>query len=137
MAADQDYAALILQAEKAVAGVKDPDLKRIAFQKILDELLSGGSAKTQAPKPTKAAAKPRKATTTTSKGGPKAYIEEMIADGFFRKKPKTLAEVKAELENRGHHIPLTNLSTPMQRLTQRRILRRSKLDSGVFAYSEW
>jgi hypothetical protein len=39
MAADQDYAALILQAEKAVAGVKDPDLKRIAFQKILDELL--------------------------------------------------------------------------------------------------
>ena len=29
-----DFSALALEAEKAVAGVKDPDLRKIAFQKI-------------------------------------------------------------------------------------------------------
>ncbi len=33
--ADDKYAALVAQAEKAVAAVKDPSLKQIAFQKIL------------------------------------------------------------------------------------------------------
>jgi hypothetical protein len=41
----------------------------------------------------------------------------MVDDGFF-KKPKTISEVKAELENRGHHIPLTSLSGPMQALSE-------------------
>jgi hypothetical protein len=35
----QDYSEVVAQAEKAVASVKDPDLKKIAFQKILDDLL--------------------------------------------------------------------------------------------------
>jgi hypothetical protein len=43
MKADADYSALVSQAEKAVSGVKDAELRRIAFQKILENLL-GGSA---------------------------------------------------------------------------------------------
>jgi hypothetical protein len=38
-----DYAQLVAQAEKAVAAVTDPELKRIAFQKVLDDLLAAGS----------------------------------------------------------------------------------------------
>jgi len=135
-----DYSELVAQAEKAVAGVKDPELKRIAFQKILDDLLGGsvlpaarhgGAAK----KRPAAGAKTKRAASS----GPQAYVEELIEESFF-KKPKTIANVKAELENRGHHIPLTSLSGPLQKLCQRRSLRRQRVKSGkkqTFAYSHW
>lgn len=46
---DTDYATLIAEAERAVAGVKDADLRRVAFEKILDTLLAGDTA-TKMPK---------------------------------------------------------------------------------------
>ena len=39
MAKSPDFSVLVGEAEKAVQGVKDPELKRIAFQKVLEELL--------------------------------------------------------------------------------------------------
>jgi hypothetical protein len=64
----------------------------------------------------------------------------MIEDAFFTK-PKTISEVKAELENRGHHIPLTSLSGPLQKLCQAKKLRRQKVEGKgkkrPFAYSNW
>jgi len=47
--------------------------------------------------------------TLRKRAGTAAYIEELIDEQFFAK-PKTIASVKAELGNRGHHIPLTSLS---------------------------
>lgn len=140
MAAREDYSELVAYAEKAVAGVKDPELKRIAFQKILDDLLGGAAS--PAPRP---AASSKKSSTTTkpkraAKSGPHAYVEELVDDGFF-KKPKTIAHVKAELENRGHHIPLTSLSGPLQKFCQRKMLRRQRVKTSdkkqTFAYSHW
>lgn len=123
MATAPDYPALVAQAEKAVQGVKDPELKRIAFQKVLEELLGA--------KPTTAerTAKPRKgsgsrpAPAAKAASGPRTYIREMHDKGFF-KKPKTMTDVKVELENRGHHIPLTSLSGPLQALCKSKLLRR-------------
>lgn len=143
MSTDRNYADLVARAEKAVAGVKDPELKRVAFQKVLDDLLalqSGAIPRKRAPGHSAPASGARKAKAARS--GPQAYIEEMVTDGFFKKpKKKTIAQVKAELENRGHHIALTGLSGPLQKLTQRRKLRRSKSKiSGkrqTFVYSEW
>jgi len=133
-----DYGTLVAQAEEAVKSVKDPELKRVAFQKILDELLSSGSS-----------AQPRKAhkrrtrvdsSKKSKSGGPQASVREMCDEGFF-KKPKTIAQVKAELENRGHHIPLTSLSGPLQKLCQQRVLRRQRTKGDnkkqVFTYTEW
>lgn len=135
-----NYPELVAQAEKAVAGVKDPELRRIAFQKILDDLLGGTAAPAMRHG---AAAKKRPVASGKAKraahGGPQAYVEELVEEGFF-KKPKTIANVKAELENRGHHIPLTSLSGPLQKLCQRRSLRRQRVKSGkkqTFAYSHW
>jgi hypothetical protein len=45
---------------------------------------------------------PRTAAKPKKGGGPKGCVRELIDDGFF-KKPKTIAEVKAELANRGAH----------------------------------
>lgn len=141
MTTTPDYSELVAQAEKAVANVKDPELKRIAFQKVLDDLLApSSSTKTrQAASSKKRTAEGSKAKRS-AKGGPQAYVDELANEGFF-KKPKTIANVKAELENRGHHIPLTSLSGPLQKLCQRKILRRQKLKTSgkkqTFAYSNW
>lgn len=132
------YSELVAQAERAVSNVKDAELRRVAFERILNDLLG---AEDHEPKST-----PRKAVRKSSnasrkpgarkRGGPQSYVEEMADDGFF-KKPKTISEVKAELENRGHHIPVTSLSGPMQKLCQKKVLRRQKPDGKTFAYSNW
>lgn len=136
-----DYPELVAQAEKAVASVKDPELKRIAFQKILDDLLglSGTSSvrhSSLSKRQPAAVAKSKRG----SRSGPQAYVDELVQDGFF-KTPKTIAHVKAEMENRGHHIPLTSLSGPLQKLCQRRTLRRQRIKTSgkkqTFAYSRY
>jgi len=49
--------------------------------------------------------------------------------------------VKAELENRGHHIALTSLSGPLQKLTLKKQLRRQKTKTAgkkqTYSYSNW
>jgi membrane protein involved in colicin uptake len=148
----KSYSELVAQAESAVSVVKDAELRRVAFEKILDDLLASASA---------AASMPSRATTghrtggstrarssniaaggesKSARTGTTAYIEELIGEEFFSK-PKTISEVKAELGNRGHHIPMTSLSGPLQRLCQKRRLRRQKTDDEgkkkAFAYSHW
>ncbi len=132
------YAELVAQAENAVAGVKDAELRRVAFERILNDLLGGGSeGQSGKPAAVARAAKHKPAKSMAKKrSGPQAYIEEMIGEGFF-KKPKTISEVKAELENQGHHIPLTSLSGPMQKLCQKKLLRRQKTAGKTFSYSNW
>jgi len=143
MKKSKPYAELVTQAEEATRAIKDPELRRVAFERVLDDLLagSGGATKSEAP----AAQPAQRAAPSSPKAkksrGPKGYIRELVADGFF-KKPKTIAEVKAELANRGHHIALTSLSGPLQSLCQDRVLRRhkAKTETGkkpAYNYSEW
>lgn len=146
---DKPYTELVAQAARAVAGVKDAELRRAAFERVLDDLLStaarsSGSAPAARPapanRPGRAVGGARRGRPKAKRGGPQAYVEEMIDEKFFAK-PKTIAEVKAELENRGHHIPLTSLSGPLQKLCQQKMLRRQKAKGKgnklTFAYSNW
>jgi membrane protein involved in colicin uptake len=146
---NKSYSELVAQAESAVSAVKDAELRRVAFEKILDDLLASSSAGAQEAKAnqgtTSAGRRRPKAKivgseSKSARGGTSAYIEELIDENFFSK-PKTISEVKAELGNRGHHIPLTSLSGPLQRLCQKKKLRRQKTDGEgkkkAFAYSNW
>ena len=141
MAKQPKYEELVVRAEKAVAAVKDPELRRVAFEKVLDDLLAAFSS----PAPAAASkGRSRKAAAKTparkTPSGPSGYLREILDEGFFRSQ-KTIAQVKAELENRGHHIPLTSLSGPLQALCQRRVLRRQKKktrgNKQTYSYSEW
>jgi hypothetical protein len=146
MTSKADYSDIVKQAEAAVASIKDGDLKTIAFGKILDTLLGqGGSPKQQDESSSnKRAAVGKQTKGMTAKApkkrsGPKGYLEELVEEDFF-KTPKTLAAIRAELGNRGHHIPVTSLSRPMMLLCQERKLRRQKAKDGkkeVFTYSNW
>jgi hypothetical protein len=144
------YADLVAQAEQAVSGVKDAELRRVAFERVLDDLLAGGRGGAGHPGES---SKSRKHAGHSSKGGelpasrsprarggPQAYVEELVSDGFF-KKQKTISDVKAELGNRGHHVALTSLSGPLQKLCVRRALRRQKIEGPggkkAYGYSDW
>lgn len=139
MTTKPDYAELVAQAEKSVSSVKDPELKRIAFQKVLDDLLGPSvGLTTRQPASSKKRATLSDKNQRGSRGGPQVYLNELVEENFF-KTPKTITHVKAELENRGHHIPRTSLSGPLQKLCQRRTLRRQKIKTSgknqTFAYS--
>jgi hypothetical protein len=146
------YAELIAQADQAVSGVKDAELRRVAFERVLDDLLSGGRSNEESDRPYRVVSPARRPTpkarargavgtpASAKRLGPQGYVEELIEDGFF-KKQKTISEVKAELGNRGHHIALTSLSGPLQKLCQKKALRRQKIDGNggkkTFGYSNW
>ncbi|HEY2534992.1 MAG TPA: hypothetical protein VGJ20_45000 [Xanthobacteraceae bacterium] len=142
MTRNSNCAAFVAQAEGAVKDLKDPELKRIAFEKILEDLMRGGEDR---PPPSSPAAKrsvkkAKAAKTKSTKAGTHSYIRELTDEAFF-KKPKTISDVKVELENRGHHIPMTSLSGPLQRLCQSRELRRSRTAAAsgkkTYTYSNW
>lgn len=137
MSDTKKYASLVEQAEQAVQGVKDPELQRIAYQKILEELLNAGTPVVPEgrSKQRRSAVDKKKPSLPQKATGPRSYIREMVEEGFFSK-PKSISDVKTELENRGHHIPMTSLSGPLQDLCQKKALRRQKIDGG-FKYSNW
>jgi hypothetical protein len=149
VSSERGYAELVAQAEQAVAAVKDAELRRVAFERVLDDLLSGKRGQTA--EESKTVKGPAKRTgglapktghpgRAVKRSGPQAYVEELASDGFF-KKQKTISEVKTELGNRGHHIALTSLSGPLQKLCQKKTLRRQKIDGSggkkTFGYSDW
>jgi hypothetical protein len=144
-----EYAAMVAEAEASVSAVKDPELRRVAFEKILVTLIEREQSKPQgqerSPRPERGSPtveKNDKRSVGATRQGPKGQVEALIDDGFF-KEQRTIAEVKAELANRGHHIALTSLSGPLQKLTQERRLRRQKVTAdgkgskAAFAYSNW
>jgi hypothetical protein len=141
---EKPYSELVEQAERAVSSVKNPELKRVAFEKILDDLLSLGlprqQRESQLPQRKRRGVEAPHAQAKAKRAGPQAYLDELTDEGFFQK-PKTISEVKAELENRGHHIPLTSLRGPLQKLCQKKKLRRQKAEGSgnkkTFVYSNW
>jgi hypothetical protein len=145
----RDYSAKVAEAEEAVQSVKDAELRRVAFEKILTHLLSENTPASSAPTDGSSAAKssnkvsPKgKLSPRASKAGPIGRITELADEDFFSQQ-RTIADVKTELANRGHHIPLTSLSGPLQALTQKRRLRRQKIPANgkgsktTYAYSNW
>lgn len=125
--------ALVHLAESSVSGVKDPELRKIAFSKVLDSLLAKKA------RPSKTGRGKAVAPKQKSRGGPVAYIEELCSEGFFQN-AAMLGDVRRELVNRGHSIPATSLSGPMRRLCKRKVLRRHRSTVNgkeAFVYSNW
>lgn len=144
----KDYAQMVSAAESAVSSVKDAKLRQTAFQVVLEDLLTGDS-KSSAPHG-RTSGKPRDRSREVdagkgkgakqSKGGTQTYVDELLSEGFF-KKQRSIADLKAELEVRGYHIPVTSLSGPLQRMCKERKLRRQKVAKSesrpTYSYSNW
>jgi hypothetical protein len=118
------------EAELAVHGMADGDLKVKAFETILNHLLSGNagtpavasSAATNGKSPTK--------QKDTAPRAPKSFGERVLslkADGFFAEQ-RSIAEIRQELKKNGWHYPVTSMSGPLQSLVQKKSLRRERVD---------
>lgn len=121
-------AEMIAEAEKAVTKTTDPELRRIAFDRVLQHLLQTGlPERTVAPKiATTQTARAKKAKKDSTKPGPKAWLQELADEGFF-KIPKTNAAIRAALDERGHMLKPTDLTFPLSSLVKEKVLRRKKM----------
>jgi hypothetical protein len=76
-----DYMQLVAQAEAAVAKVKDPELKRVAFQRVLDDLLGARSAAKSAQDTERGAARMAKAAAgSVSKAEKRRPLNKSVQD---------------------------------------------------------
>lgn len=119
-------------AMRAVENMPDNEFKRRAFEVILGRLLdaelgsgpdtpAGGN---QSPKVVKSAR--GSAIPVLRNKAPKSCSERILSlrdDGFF-KSPRTLGEIRSELQMHAWSYPVTSLSGPVQKLVQKRELRR-------------
>lgn len=119
------------QAEKAVEDMPDSEFKLKAFEVILNHLLAPGPAES-AGTATPPSAKPKKSqrgdidVDTASIAGRILVLKEED----FMKAPKSIGQIRSELQAHGWHYPVTTLSGELIKLVQKRKLRRLKGKDG-------
>lgn len=132
------------KAMRAVAGMPDNEFRLKAFEVILAKLLETEAQSTGDSSPL-ANSSPKFAKTVQSSAAaearrtPSSCSERVLSlrdEGFF-KGPRTLGEVRNELQMHGWTYPITSLSGPVQKLVQKRELRRmagQDKNSGSYTY---
>lgn len=129
-------------AMRVVKDMPDNELKVRAFEVILGRLLDAEVASSQGVSSaetlsSKAGRIPRMTAIPSLRNKPPKSCSERIVslreDGFF-KGPRTLGEIRIELQMRGWTYPITSLSGPMQKLVQKRELRRMPGQNGSYTY---
>ena len=118
------------QAEKAVEDMRDGEFKLKAFEVILNHLLSPGKAEPGLESSGAPKAKPGKYKSADIDSESIAGRILVLKDEGFTKAPKTIGEIRAELQAHGWHYPVTTLSGELIRLVQKRKLRRQKVKVG-------
>ena len=135
------------QAEKAVEGMSDGDLKVKAFEVILAHLMSGNEQSPRAARPslrtvTGASAEEPvrgKGRERVQKGTASGRILVTRDEGFFGTQ-RTIGQVREELAAHGWHYPVTSLSGTLQSLVRQHELRRVRVSEGkkkVWKYSNY
>lgn len=117
-------------AESAVADMSEGPLKVTAFQTILAQLLQRQSRGVDFRSTPSRATERTKKTVARVPQGTTSRLMGLLAEGFFTK-PRSLAEVRQVLAEKGWHYSLMDLGTPLTRLVRRKQLRRAQVaESG-------
>lgn len=133
---------LVEKAEQIISIIKDPQLKSVAFGRVLDFLLHGReSGGKEATEYVDRVRKIKKVERTKKSDGPKTWMEELIEEGFFEK-PKTVKELLSALEERDHHLKNSDMQPYLRIFMKEKRLRRKKQASKeggkpVWHYSNW
>lgn len=117
---------IVSEAEKAVSNLADSELKQLAFDRILEHLLQTGLPKSvEEPKKVKVS-KPKPEKVSSSKLGPKTWIQELADEDFF-KSPRAINAIRDALDERGHILSAQDLTRPLASLVNEKALRRKKM----------
>ncbi len=129
----KDFASLISEAEKAVESVKEPRLKEIAFERVLNHLLTSSvelsENKDKNLKKTNRRARTKSTKASPKTDGPLVWLRELVEEGFF-KKPKSSKDIQDELDKRSHRLKATDLTMPLQIICREKLLRRDRIAKG-------
>ena len=121
-------AELLSQAEKTVSKIRDPSLRPIAFQFLLQAFAPGSPDLSLEEKPPRRRGNPRPAgTSKRASKGPVGRLRGLKEEKFFSK-PRSIGEIVTELSHQGFHYKQENLSGSLIRLVQQKELRRLKSD---------
>ncbi len=116
------------QAEKAVAEMPDGELKVKAFEVIFNHLLAGKKATVSPAVPDDSPAQPPLKAAASSRTASGRIL--VLRDEEFFKSPRSIGEIREELQVHGWHYPLTSLSGTLMDLVQKRELRRQRVKEG-------
>jgi hypothetical protein len=116
-------------AEKAVAAVKDPRLREIAFGRILDHLLApknagpeqSKAATIENPEPEKPA--PRTSEKEKSRVGATGGLRSLVDEGKLDS-PRTASEIIEFLKQGGRHYSKPSVMMGLLNLVRERVLTR-------------
>lgn len=155
MKSDSDDGGLKEVFKQAADLVKDvpADLRASAFQRAVDELLAGGSKKAPSKRRRKASdgrrkssgagyhekassheKKERRRKRTSRRLGPKAVLEELISEDYF-KTPKSLGEALDHIRRaKAYQFRPNELSPALVRLVREKKLTRDRTESGQYEY---
>jgi hypothetical protein len=130
-------------AGSVTEGISDPQLRAIAFGKVLDRLLLDEPLRLVQPGnlPRGASLPPPKVAAAPSRGGPNAWIDSLVAERFFSE-ARSLAEITEAVRAQGHNVESKNVTAPLEKLVQSKVLRRERKASetakrGVWMYSNY
>jgi hypothetical protein len=124
------------QAEQAVQGMPEGDLKVKAFETILTHLLSSSTSSGTGKSSPPAGGSPATRSKAQSKQKdaapkvPRSVCDRILflkSEDFFASQ-RSIADIRAELKKNGWHYPVTSLSGRLQLLVQKRELRREQTD---------
>ena|SRR5689334_1154507 len=115
-------------AERASAAVKDPELRKIAFDRILQRLLE--EEKGNAPRGPRRAVKIKAGESSDRsrpppKQGPIVWLSQLVQDGFFEE-GQGQKEILSRLAQKGRHLRDYQITQQLLALVQRGVLEREK-----------
>ncbi len=140
---DAYYAAAIRRAESLVVAVVDEKLRSVAFEVLLQRILTEGvqiAPRSSVHKATEslisAPLEKRTMGRPKVKNGPSEWLEDLHGEGYFST-PRTITEVVSEVAAKGHHVKSKDVSFPLIRLVGLKKLRRVRKQVGESNREVW
>lgn len=118
---------IISEAEEITSKITDPEIRKVAFDRILQYLLQNNLSTVSPVKTTQNDEKVKPKKDSTVKAGTKTWLEELIEEEFF-KTPKSSKNILEALNERGHILKSTDITGALALLVKEKKLRRRKMD---------
>src|SRR3989304_1117576 len=122
-AAREEVEGQVFEALRIAGKVEDPELRKIAFDRVLECVLrSETQTRRSGHVPSRASGQIEEAA---DKPGPKAWLLELVKEGFFGER-RSAAQIVEALRERGHFVSHEDLTRQLPKLAEEKLLRRKK-----------
>lgn len=117
---------IISEAEEITSKITNLEIRRVAFDRVLEYLLQNNFPTGSPKKITHKEEKVKARKDSAAKAGTKTWLEELIGEEYF-KTPKSGKKILEALNERGHILKSTDITGPLALLVSEKKLRRRKM----------